>query len=85
MLINFCDICNNYFIKKRTALVDKNIYNYNQMQSYWLNLNNILEDNETKEGVLKIKNIPQLDILNDKMEGIFKINSEEYNLDCSYF
>ncbi|WP_165000278.1 hypothetical protein [Anaerophilus nitritogenes] len=50
-----------------------------------MNLNNILEDNETKEGVLKIKNIPQLDILNDKMEGIFKINSEEYNLDCSYF
>ena len=38
-----------------------------------------IKPNETKEGILKIKNIPQLETLNDKMEGIFLINSDEYN------
>ena len=39
-----------------------------------------IKPNETKEGILKIKNISQLETLNDKMEGIFMINSEEYNI-----
>ncbi len=38
-----------------------------------------IKPNETKEGILKIKNISQLETLNDKMEGIFLINSDEYN------
>ncbi|WP_455538024.1 hypothetical protein [Terrisporobacter sp.] len=37
-----------------------------------------IKPNETKEGILKIKNISQLDTLIDKMEGKFVINSDEY-------
>lgn len=38
-----------------------------------------IKPNETKEGILKIKEIPQLETLNDKMEGRFLINSDEYS------
>ena len=38
-----------------------------------------IKPNETKEGILKIKEIPQLETLNDKMEGKFLINSDEYS------
>jgi len=38
-----------------------------------------IKPNEIKEGILKIKEIPQLETLNDKMEGRFLINSDEYS------
>ena len=38
-----------------------------------------IKPNETKKGILKIKEIPQLETLNDKMEGRFLINSDEYS------
>ncbi|WP_455543177.1 hypothetical protein [Intestinibacter sp.] len=37
-----------------------------------------IKPNETKEGILKIKNISQIDDLIGKMEGKFVINSNEY-------
>lgn len=38
-----------------------------------------IKPNETKEGILKIKKVPNLETLNDKMEGIFLINGDEYS------
>lgn len=38
-----------------------------------------IKPNETKEGILKIKKVPKLETLNDKMEGIFLINEDEYS------
>lgn len=39
----------------------------------------IIKVNETKNGILKVKDITKLDDLNDKMEGVFKVNSKKYN------
>ena len=32
-----------------------------------------------EDGILKIKKVPNLETLNDKMEGIFLINGDEYS------
>ena len=39
----------------------------------------IIKVNETKDGILKVKDVIELEDLNDKMEGLFKVNSKEYN------
>lgn len=36
-----------------------------------------VKSNESKEGILIIKNIPKLETLNDKRQGILLINSDE--------
>lgn len=39
----------------------------------------VVKANESKNGVLKVKDIAEIGDLNDKMEGVFKVNSKKYN------